>query len=163
MLKMVIHWIAKNGIMAYDAIQISKDLDIDVSMVPSSAENAFDSALSEAVLTTIQELNITAPRNSDELFDCILTFFESIEEYKDDFITIFSPLNLGFGHLKLFPVFQGVSQCLFNADIATPLDKITYSLILMKLFHTWLQDTSPDLALTSHSINQIAQKVFNEY
>lgn len=160
MLKKVIHWIAEHGISAYDSHKIADDLNMDASNLPTSAVDAFELTLSETLSTTFSTLNITTPHTSDELFDCILTFFESLHEYKDDFKTIYSKYTLNLNQLGFLPIFQTISQSLFQSQIITFLDKATYSLILTKLFHTWLHDTSHDLANTSHAINQLCHSIF---
>lgn len=160
MLKKVIHWIAEYGISAYDPIKIAEDLNVDVSKVPTSAVAAFELTLTETLSTTFSTLNITTTHTSDELFDCSLTFFESLHEYKDDFKTIYFKHTLNLNQLSFLPVFQTISQALFQSQIITFLDKATYSLILIKLFHTWIQDTSHDLANTSHAINQLCHSIF---
>lgn len=159
-LNRVIHWIANHGVAAYDRIQISKELDIDTSLLPMSWVTAVEIVLTESLSNTLQTLNISTPDTTDELFDCLLTLFESLNEFKDDFKSIFSPHTMGLSHLKLLPVFQDISQSIFHSDINTFLDRTTYSLILIKLFHTWLQDNTDDLALTSHAINQLCCAVF---
>ncbi len=160
MLKKVIHWIAEYGISAYDPIKIAEDLNVDVSKLPTSAVEAFKLTLTETLSTTFSSLNIATPNTSDELFDCILTFFESLHEYKDDFNTIYSKHSLNLNQLSFLPVFQMISQSLFQSQIITFLDKATYSIIVIKLFHTWLHDTSHDLAKTSHAINQLCHSIF---
>lgn len=91
---------------------------------------------------------INAPRNQDELFDFLLTFFEQ--------------LSIESAFLKELPIVSVTKETLFIHSLTkeiflyylkTPYDHITLNITIISLFYTWQHDVTVDLSVLTHKIN----------
>lgn len=159
-LKEIISWIAIHGIKAYSPETVARDLNISLDESFHSAHSAISTVLCDAFNTAQLTTEIDSPTSADDFFEIMLTFLETLSDYKSDFELIVNRDNLSFESFSLAPTLNKLTQKLCASKIETFLDKLTYSIIVCSIFYEWLQDSTPDLAHTTTKINHASQNIF---
>jgi hypothetical protein len=96
--------------------------------------------------------SINAPKNQDELFDFLLTFFEQLS-VESAFLKELSTVNV----IKEAPFIHSLTKEIFGYYIKTPYDHVTLNITLMSLFYAWQHDATADLSVLTHKINSLTQ------
>jgi len=159
LLKKLIYWISNHEFSSYTSEDIARDLKIDIENL-STAFLVIEAILFTTLSTAQTKTNIEHPSTEDDFFELMLTFFEELSDYKVPFAKIFNVQKISPDYFSLLPIINKLVINFFHSYIQTFLDKITYNILFLKIFHVWLTDTTEDLSRTSHQINHITKIIY---
>lgn len=158
-LEKIIHWTALNGKDKYLPQHISAELQIQTHEIPATVIELVSKLLYKALKHAQKVTEVTEAKSQDELFDLLLTFFETLDTIHQPLATLLNKNTLSISDLSLTAQIYGLSDTIFNSYIQTPIDTGTYAIALTHVLYTWLAETDPILPKTTHRINTLTQLI----
>lgn len=159
----ILEWIVRHGGDTFDAQRVRADTGIEIPPTVTSAQSVIGYILNQAASSAVDSVGTNSAADPDDFFDLLLSFFENLNAYHPAFVEIsqdLSPLSRLYMYASLV---HPITKILFAPHLKTHLDHITYDAIFIKLCDTWLQDTPPNLPLSSDFINRLVRKFDVKY
>lgn len=121
---------------------------------------SFLDMLCDTLKLTQVKTQMDYPDNEENLCDFLITFFEELDVYKlqlqkerDKFKCSAECVNLMITCLPL-------TSKIFQAYIKTHIDKITYNILFVSLFNSWIEDSTLDTSKTLDEINILCKNIY---